>query len=309
MADKTTSAKTTLNHLLHHTSGLSDSGFGVVLSPETTPEQAVRSLAAAQLTAPVGSKHQYFNLSYSVLAYIVEQVSSQTYAACVGECILSPLGMNASNADPFSAPDLTPGYTRLFGFFIPMREQIPVYGVGEGFIVSTAEDMARYAIAFQSGGAGLVSPETLKHILTPGLGSYGLGWYIQDGGAKIVHGGANQTFHTEVNLYPHQKRASVLLTNQGYQVDHFISAAQLTASVEAFVLGRTPSPVNEGWSVQWLGWGAGIFVLGLAAMHTRNFLALRGWSERSRSLSTAKKAFDVGISFITPTAILVVVFW
>lgn len=29
------------------------------------------------------------------------------------------------------------GYTRLFGFPVPMREQIPTYGVGEGFIIST----------------------------------------------------------------------------------------------------------------------------------------------------------------------------
>ena len=58
VTDEAASARITLNHLLHHTSGLSDSGFSVVLPPETTLEQSVRSLAQAQLTAPVGSKHQ-----------------------------------------------------------------------------------------------------------------------------------------------------------------------------------------------------------------------------------------------------------
>jgi CubicO group peptidase (beta-lactamase class C family) len=100
VADETASARITVNHLLHHTSGLSDSGFGVVLPDDATPEQAVRSLAQAQLTAPVGSKHQYFNLGYTTLAYIIELVSGQSYADYVQAHILAPLGMDSSTADP-----------------------------------------------------------------------------------------------------------------------------------------------------------------------------------------------------------------
>lgn len=309
VADEDASARITVNHLLHHTSGLSDAGYGVVLPDDASPEQAVRSLAAARLTAAVGSKHQYFNVGYSVLSYIIELVSGQSYADYVRAHILDPLGMTASTADPFTADDLAQGYTRLFGFPVPMRERIPAYGVGEGFIVSTAEDMARYAIAVMGDGGGLVSPAMLRRILTPSLGSYGMGWVIVDGGAKILHGGANQTFRTDVNLYPRAGRAFILLTNEGHQVDHFVSAAQLTASVEAVVLGRTPPPVGQGWSVRWMGWGLGLFVLALAVFQTRNFLALRGWRERARRMTPARRALDVAISFIIPTAILIVVFW
>lgn len=309
VADESASKQITLNHLLHHTSGLSDSGFGAVIPLDATPQQVVQALAQARLTASLGYSHQYFNLGYSLLAYIIELVSGQTYAEYVQQHILTPLGMNTSTADPFHAAGLAQGHTRLFGFPVRMSEEIPAYGVGEGFIVSTAEDMARYAIAFQTGGAGLVSPEMLKRILTPGVGAYGMGWYILDNGAKIVHGGANQTFRTEVNLYPYRKRAFILLTNQGYQVDHFVSAGQLTASVEAILLDRTPPPVSQGWSVQQMGWGLGIFVLALTALHTRNFLSLRGWRERSRQWSTAKYAWDISISFLIPTLILTIVFW
>lgn len=309
VADEAASSQITIDHLLHHTSGLSDAGYGVLLSNSATPEQAVRSLAQARLTAPVGAKHQYFNMGYSVLSYIIEQTSGQSYAAYVREHILIPLGMTNTTADPSAIPGMSPGYTRLFGFPIPMSESYPAYGVGEGWIVSSAEDMARYALAFQSGGAGLVSPAMYQRILSPGTGNYGMGWYIYDGGAKIVHGGANQTFRTEVNLYPQRNLAFVLLINQGYQVDHFISASQLTNSVEAVVLGRTPPPVDEGWSVQWMGWGLGLFVLALALFQTRNFLGLRTWVERTRSHPTVKRAWDVAISFLIPTVILVVVFW
>jgi hypothetical protein len=100
----------------------------------------------------------------------------------------------------------------------------------------------------------------------------------------------------------------VLLTNQGYQVDHFISAGQLTSSVEALVLGRTPPPLLQGVSVSGLGLGLGLLVLGLVVLHTRNFLALRGWRKRIGALSPARQALDVAISFLIPTLILVIVY-
>lgn len=308
VADAGASARITVNHLLHHTSGLSDAGFSAVVPNDASPEQAVRSLAAARLTAPVGTKHQYFNLGYSALAYIVELVSEQSYADYVREHILAPLGMDASSAGPAARADLAQGHTRLFGFNVPMTEPIPAYGVGEGYIVSTAEDMARYATAMMDGGAGLVSPQMVRRMWTPGLGAYGMGWIIVEGGEKILHGGANKTFRTDVFIYPRHDRAFILLSNQGHQTDHFISAAQMTRSVEAIVLGQTPPPVDEGWSVRWIGWALGALVIGLIVLHTRNFLGLRGWRQRAQGMTPGKKALDIGISFIIPTAILLLVF-
>ncbi|GEM_PF-349494 len=309
VADETASAQITLKHLLNHTSGLSDSGYGALLPLDAGFETAVRSLQTAQLTAPLGMKHQYFNMGYTVLAYIVELTSGQPYADYVHDHIFTPLGMDSSTADPASAANLAQGYSRLFGFAIPMEQRVPRYAIGNGYIVSTPADMARYALAMNTGGAGLVSPEMFKRIFTPGSNGYGFGWYIVDGGAKIFHGGANETFRTEVNLYPARQRAFVLMMNEGHQVDHFISGGQLAKGVESLVLGQTPPLVTEGWSVQWLGWGFGVFVLALAALHTRNFLSLRGWNEHTRSLPNVKKAWDVTISFIIPTVILTIVYW
>lgn len=309
VADEKASARITINHLLHHTSGLSDSGYGIVLPLDTLPEEAVRSLAKAQLTASVGTKFQYFNMGYAVLSYLIELQSGQSYAEYIQTHVLSPLGMQSSTADPALAKDMPKGYTRLFGFAIPAREGYPLYGVGEGWIVSTAENMAKYAVAFQNNASQLVSDAMLRRILTPGIGSYGMGWFIYDAGAKIMHGGANQTFRTEVNLYPKSKRAFVLLTNQGHQLDHFVSANQLTNNVEDVVLGRSPEPLSEGWSVRWVGWAIGALVLGLCFLHTHNFLALRTWKERVAKLSPGKRAFDIIISFIIPVIITSVIFW
>lgn len=307
VADDDGSQKITIRHLLNHTSGLSDAGFSVVPSRNTSFEESVRMLKSANLTAPVGTTFQYFNMGYSVLAYLVELASGQPYFEYIQDHILTPLGMNDSTADPKSAQSVAQGYTRFFGFAVPMTQPVPEYAIGAGYIVSTADDLAKYAITMKNNAEGLVSPTMGRKIFLPGQGDYGFGWFIVDNGSKIFHGGANETFRTDLMLYPNSGRAFVLLTNQGYQVDQFISASQLRNSVEAFVLGRPPISVSLGWSVRWVGWGIGILTLGLSVLHYFNFRRLRGWRERARSMSKGKRIFDIGISFLIPTVILIFV--
>jgi len=66
--------------------------------------------------------------------------------------------------------------------------------------------------------------------------------------------------------------------------------------------------LTEGWSVRYIGWGLGLFVLALSTLHVRNFRALRGWTEHAKQWSTLRKIWDVAISFLIPTVILFVVF-
>ena len=307
VADEAASQQITVRHLLNHSSGLSDAGFPVVLSRDTIPEEAVRALENANLTAPIGTTFQYFNRGYTLLAYLVEISSGQSFADYVKDQIMIPLGMDNSTADPGSAPVIAQGYSRLFGFNFPMPQPTPAYGAGAANMVSTAEDLAKFAIAMNNQAEVLVSPMMWDEILTPGPGSYGFGWWIVDEGEKVFHGGADETFRTDVNLYPKEGLAFVLLVNQGHQFDHFVSTVQLRDSVEAFVLGRDPIPAEQGWSVRWLGWGVGIITLGLSIMHTHNFIRLRSWRERAQSMSKRKRLTDIGLSFLIPTVILVII--
>ena len=307
VADETASGQITVRHLLTHSSGLSDAGFPVVLTRDTSLEEAVRALERASLTALVGSEFQYFNRGYTVLAYLVEIRSGQPFADYVRDQIMIPLGMENSTADSGSTQAIAQGYSRLFGFNFPMPQPTPEYGTGAANMVSTVEDLAKFAIAMNNQAEALVSPMMGEEIFTPGLGGYGFGWWIVDDGDKAFHGGADETFRTDVNLYPQQGLAFVLLVNQGHQFDHFVSAMQLLDSVEAFVLGSAPIPVGEGWSVRWLGWGVGIITLGLSIMHVHNFIKLRSWPERAKNMSKRKRLTDIGLSFLIPTVILVIV--
>lgn len=311
VADEDASAKITVGHLLHHVSGLSEAGFTTVLPDDATNEDAVHALASATLTAPIGSKFQYFNVGYDVLAVIVQNVSGMKYEDYIQQSIFDPLEMMRTYTDPDIAREngLSQGYSRFFGFTVPQKQPHRVFEVGAGYIISTAEDMAQYAIAMNNDGMyegrRVLSSKGMDMLFAPVQG-YGMGWFVEQG--HIFHGGANETFKTYVDIYPLRDMSIVLLINQGYMLDHFISADQVFDGVEAIVLGRVPPPVTQGWSVKYIGWALLALVLALSVLHVRNFLSLRGWTERARTWSTGKKVWDTAISFLIPTIILVVVF-
>lgn len=311
VADEEASAKITVGHLLHHTSGLSEAGFTVVLPEDATNEEAVRALASAKLTAPIGAKFQYFNMGYAALAMIVQNVSGMTYEEYLQKNIFDPLEMTSTYTDLDLAREngLSQGYSRFFGFTVPQRQPHRVYEVSAGYIISTAEDMAHYSMAMDNAGHykgnQLLTVKGMDMLFAPVQG-YGMGWFVEQG--HIFHGGANETFKTYVDIYPLKDMSIVLLINQGYMLDHYISAPQIFEGVEAIVLGRVPPPVTQGWSVKHIGWALLAFVLALSALHVRNFQSLRGWRERARNWSTGKKVWDTAISFLIPTIILIVVF-
>jgi CubicO group peptidase (beta-lactamase class C family) len=312
VADPLASQKITVNHLLHHTSGLSESGFTLSLPENATNAEAARALAYAKLTAPVGGKFQYFNVGYDVLAVIVEAASGQPYEEYIQEHIFDPLGMTRTftGPEPARAQGLSQGYSRFFGFTVPRRQPHRIFEVSAGYIISTAEDMAHFAMAMNNdgeyNGVRILSREWMHKLFVPVQG-YGMGWFVEPN--HIYHGGANETFKTFVDLYPRKDLGLVLLINQGYMLDHYISATQVFNGVSSIALGSAPPPVSSGLSVRTIGWGILALVLALTVLHTRNFLSLRGWRARARSWPAAKRAWDVAVSFLIPTLILGVVFW
>jgi len=311
VADEEVSQKITIYHLLHHISGLSEAGFTAVIPDNATNEDAVRALASAKLTSPVGKTFQYFNVGYDVLAVIIQNVSGMKYEDYVQQYIFDPLEMTHTYTDPALAREngLSQGYSRFFGFTVPQKQPHRAFEVGAGYIMSTAEDMAHYSIAMDNAGHykgdQVLSTRGMDMLFAPVQG-YGMGWFVEQG--HIYHGGANETFKTYVDIYPLRDMSIVLLINQGYMLDHFISADQIFKGVEAIVLGRIPPPVSEGWSVKYIGWGLLTFVLALTVLHTRNFLSLRTWIKRARNWSVGKKIWDTVISFLIPTVILFIVY-
>ena len=311
IADDSASKRITVNHLLHHNSGLSDAGFTAILPDDATNEDAVHALSSAQLTAPVGTVFQYFNIGYDVLAVVVQNISGMPYEEYLQKNILAPLEMTHTYTDPVIAREngLSQGYSRFFGFTIPQAQPHRIFEVSAGYMISTAEDMAHYTIAMDN--AGIYKGRQLLSVtgmdmLFSSVQGYGMGWFVEQG--HVFHGGANETFKTYVDIYPLRDISIVLLINQGYMFDHYVSAPQIFEGVEAIVLGQGSPRVSDGWSVKRIGWGLLLFVLGLSVFQIRSLLSTRGWVGRARTWSAGKKLLDTAVSFLIPTVILIAIF-
>ena len=114
----------------------------------------VRDLSRARLGAPVGTKMQYFNPGYSTLGLIIETISGQSYGEFIDDHIFTPLKMTNSFTDPAkaNAAGLSQGYSQIFMLVIPHKQPFNQYYLPAGFIISTANDMARFMMALNNGG-------------------------------------------------------------------------------------------------------------------------------------------------------------
>ena len=228
LADKDAAAKIIVQHLLGHSSGLSDLQYLELtrLANHASIEDGVRDLRRARPVAPVGSTFHYFNPGYATLGLIVETVSGQSYESYLHEHILVPLEMTRTYTDEASARQngLAQGYGFMFGFAVPRQQAFRHYGLPAGYIISTANDMAHYLMALNNGGryhgARVLSPRGVSALRQPsGPGNfYAKGWMVGEyQGLKLVqHGGANEFFKAEAMLLPEKKLGLVLLINQNY---------------------------------------------------------------------------------------------
>jgi CubicO group peptidase (beta-lactamase class C family) len=260
VADEQASAVITVRHLLNHTSGLSTKtgrtfqGNGD--TSDTALEQAVRKLNSAALTAPVGSKHQYSTINYSVLGLIVQTVAGESYERYVQTRILDPLQMRHSYTSEAAAEPqgLATGHNYWFGR--PRAADLP-YNRGlvpAGYLISSAEDMAHYLISQLNGGryegTSVLSPDGIVELHRPAVQtpeantSYGMGWFagpINDIPA-IHHQGETFNFHANVVLIPQSRRGVVVLMNAENSLDLFTNGRMATIAdgVTSLLEGRQP---------------------------------------------------------------------
>lgn len=229
LANAEAAASITVKHLLTHTSGISRYAGRALLGGRggRTIEQSVRDLRGLRLSRPVGAAFQYSNTNYLILGLVVEVVSGQPFADYIKEHILAPLGMDHSftSEDAALRGGLASGYRWWFGMPLPFRAPYLPDAVPAAFIASSAQDMARYALALLGDGTldgtSVLSPAgvTALHqpqVVTASPGSlYALGWRVEKlcGIPLIRHGGEVSNFLAEMVLMPGLRLGVVVLMN------------------------------------------------------------------------------------------------
>ncbi len=264
VADEDASRSITVRHLLQHSSGLSDSGYTSRLSPDATLEAAVRDLSRARLTAPVGTRMQYFNAGYSTLGLLIETASGQAYGDYIREHITAPLQMANTFSDlpEAEAAGLAQGYSQVFPFAVPRHQPFYRSDLPAGYIMSSANDLARFLQALANGGeldgARVLTPESVALLFTPNSAidsTYGFGWYIGKYGdeTRITHGGETERFHTAVLLLPETGQSLVFLVNANHLLKDLGEYNTLFWTVAGLLTGH-PLPA-DGALLDRHGWG------------------------------------------------------
>ncbi len=175
------------------------------------------------LLSEPGTKYNYTTHGYSVLGCVVEGASGQKFADFVADNVFKPAAMERIRVD--SVADIIPN--RAQGYRVtdkgvltnsPLADNS--YKVPGGGFVSTAEDLARFAVALQTDK--LLKRETLELMYAPQKTkdgketSYGLGWGVTkrpDGARAVGHSGGQQRVSTFLHMQPEQGLAVVIMSN------------------------------------------------------------------------------------------------
>ena len=218
----------TVRHLLTHTSGLSRDVSPELLDkidPTHLPsmDQLVAMAGEAPLTYATGSAHQYSNLGYHLLGFVIEKVSGQHYAQFLRQRVFDPLGMTSADvihtARPL--PAMASGYTRGQDGVKPASTRMLMPGLveAEGGLQMSANDLAKWDAALNSGR--ILSQASLAQMWAPARLNdgtsidYGLGWGLGsiNGSTFVHHNGLIEGFTSEVARHAREGISIIVLVN------------------------------------------------------------------------------------------------
>jgi CubicO group peptidase (beta-lactamase class C family) len=311
VADPEVSRTITVRHLLHQTSGLSESSYWLDLPETATMEDVVRDMARATPMDRPGTAFHYFNQNYTILGLLVEEVSGQPFGSYVRREILEPLSMDRSAATPAgrTSLEITPGHGVLFGFPIEREQTIAASGMPSGGIVSTAEDMGHYLVAQMNGGRydgnSILPAERVAQLHrpdTPGAPEgegYAMGWIVEprEGVVTIRHGGSLENFRAFAWLLPEEDYAFAILMNQNGFLPSTIAYSAIPEGVADLLVGRRPA---SGIAMKTVYWAlTGLFLVMIATDLRWWLVKLPAWRKRAADSPPVRLIATIGAHLIS----------
>lgn len=212
-------SRITVRHLIGHRSGIRhyrDEAEVHQTKHYQQLEDALEIFRDDPLLFESGTKVQYSTFAYTVLGVVIERASGKSFPVYMREHVFRPAGMENSREDDVWAlvPNRVSGY-RLdsHGRHLNCRLEDPSYKYPGGGLLSTAEDVVRFALAVRNGV--LLRSDTVERLFTrdPGYGS--LGWDVEEReGIKVVgHTGGGEGFITDFRMVPDAGLAVAVLGN------------------------------------------------------------------------------------------------
>lgn len=237
----------TVRNLLNHTSGLVAyedlmdkmyAGKSWEEIPQITDAQVLAMMEQQTDTKfPPGTKWEYSNGGYCVLAMIVEKVSGIPFAEFLRQRIFAPLGMNNSVAHVYGKDTVANrayGYTHDAGVWLETDQSPTSATLGDGGIYTSLDDLAKWddalrnhtllsAAEFQPA----ITPENSAAVLPSAVDdlpkaaaarplAYGFGWFLDPyrGHPRMWHYGSSIGFNTVIERFTENNLTIIILANR-----------------------------------------------------------------------------------------------
>jgi len=238
----------TVNHLIHHTSGLRDQWSLFVLGGQDMDnrlrQKQVVNMVSRQrgLNFKPGSEYNYSNTGYTLLAEIVHAVSGQTLRQFTEARIFKPLGMTKTFFFD-DVDEIVPGRAQSYNRASPdkpwQRELLNYDNAGATSLFTTVEDLAKWAANFTNpvvGDRALIDQVTTNGTLSNGKPiTYGFALQrTKIGGREVItHSGADAGFRAIFVYYPGQDFAVAITANTPFDAKGKNFGFDLSARVAA----------------------------------------------------------------------------
>jgi CubicO group peptidase (beta-lactamase class C family) len=251
----------TIRHLLNHTSGLLD--YEDIMEKQYTgiPDEKIPQIKDAgvfellkQQTAtkfPPGSRWDYSNSGYSVLAMVVEKTSGVRFGDFLRERIFKPLEMQRTFAYEEGRNEIANrahGHSHSAGGWRETDQSSTSAVLGDGGIYSSLDDLEKWDGALTNHTL-LTAEEMAPALAPPATASggplqkpdgrlaplYGFGWFLDPyrGHRRYSHYGETVGFRTAIQRFPDDALTVIVLSNRS-EVD----APALAESVGDLFFGK-----------------------------------------------------------------------
>lgn len=236
----------TIRQLLSHSSGIPYKTLYNLPSGdyEGVIEKSVQAINGIKLDFAPGSKYQYVNMNYTILAYLLEIVTGKSYESYIQENILLPLEMNNTYLymnQTNQKVTFVNGSRTFFGCITEYNAELEGASKPAGGMITCTADLSKW-IKAQMGEPGV--PDKLRNAIarthdisqcayTPQKGDdyYLFGWHISVDGEKIMHTGGIQNYGSCVIIDLKNRTAVATLCNSMlspaiYIAENYIASLQ-----------------------------------------------------------------------------------